>query len=359
MLEELYQLKNRGNSITEFCEYVRQGIPSAVFGVNESFKNFLISQIDSPTVYVVKDFISAKVAEEQIYEFSGKKAVFIPAKDEILLTGRAFSKERLYERLSAISQIESADVIIVTPETLMQIFPKKLDFIEFETNQEKDLYQTVSELVSLGYQRVESVESKGCFSLRGDLLEVFPIDSELPFRVDFFGDTIENIKKVNPETRKFEGIVKSFRAYQTTEFCFANDDLTNLLNSAKDNSKVVDKAQETRRNTVIDDLRVAISNKDLDILSVFGVLSIDATNFFDLIKKDSVIVFDEAKRLYDLAEFYQKEFQERFNSLERAGEVFPFVVDNLITLDSVKDKIKQFRLSAVQTLTTTIPFFNP
>lgn len=359
MLEELYQLKNRGNSITEFCEYVRQGIPSAVFGVNESFKNFLISQIDSPTVYVVKDFISAKVAEEQIYEFSGKKAVFIPAKDEILMTGRAFSKERLYERLSAIFQIESADVIIVTPETLMQIFPKKLDFIEFETNQEKDLYQTVSELVSLGYQRVESVESKGCFSLRGDLLEVFPIDSELPFRVDFFGDTIENIKKVNPETRKFEGVVKSFRAYQTTEFCFANDDLIKFLSLAKNSSKTIDKAQENRRNTVIDDLSVAISNKDLDILSVFGVLSIDATNFFDLIKKDSVIVFDEAKRLYDLAEFYQKEFQERFNSLERAGEVFPFVVDNLITVDSVKDKIKQFRLSAVQTLTTTIPFFNP
>ena len=359
MLEKLYQLKNRTNSVSEFCEYVRQGIPSAVFGVNESFKNFLLSQVDSPIVYIVKDFISANVAVEQIYEFSGKNAVFIPAKDEILMTGRAFSKERLYERLTAISQMENADVLIVTPETIMQIFPKKLDYVEFEIDKEKDLYKTVSELVSLGYLRVESVESKGCFSLRGDVLEVFPIDAELPFRVDFFGDTIENIKKINPETRKFEGVEKSFKALQANEFCFTGDDLNKALEFAKSTSKIVDKAQETRRNILLDDLRVAISNKDLDILSVFGVLSKDATDFFSLIKKDSVIIFDEAKRLYDLAEFYQKEFLERFSSLERAGEVFSFSVDNLLSLEKIKEKSKEFRLSALQTLTTTIPFFNP
>ena len=311
MLEKLYQLKQRNNSVKEFCENVRQGIPSAVFGVNEAFKNFLVTQIDSPIVYVVKDFISANVALEQIFEFSGKKAVFIPAKDEILLTGRAFSKERLYQRLTAISQMQSADVIIATPETLMQIFPKKLKGISFEINQEKDLYKTVAELVSLGYQRVENVESKGCFSLRGDVLEVFPIDAELPFRVDFFGDTIENIKKINPETRKFEGIEKSFSAMQSVEFCFENESFDEFLKSAKSSVKNIDKSQETRRNTVFNDLELAVTNNDLDVLSIFGVLSANATDFFSLLKENTVVVFDEAKRIYDVAEFYQKEFSER------------------------------------------------
>ena len=73
MLEELYQLKNRGNSITEFCEYIRQGIPSAVFGVNESFKNFLISQIDSPTVYVVKILFRQKLQKSKSMNFRAKK----------------------------------------------------------------------------------------------------------------------------------------------------------------------------------------------------------------------------------------------------------------------------------------------
>ena len=46
MNQDLLKLNNRQNSVNEFLSYVCQGIPSAVFGVSKSFKNYLISCID-------------------------------------------------------------------------------------------------------------------------------------------------------------------------------------------------------------------------------------------------------------------------------------------------------------------------
>ena len=50
MLNKLLALKNRENSLKEFCSSVRQGIPLAVFGVNESFKNYLLSVLEDKII---------------------------------------------------------------------------------------------------------------------------------------------------------------------------------------------------------------------------------------------------------------------------------------------------------------------
>ena len=61
MLEKILTLKNKQNSLNEFCENIRQGIPSAVFGVCDAFKNFLISILDEKVLYVVKDAMTARL----------------------------------------------------------------------------------------------------------------------------------------------------------------------------------------------------------------------------------------------------------------------------------------------------------
>ena len=126
MLNELFKFNNSDNSVNELIRCVRQGIPSAVFGVTDAFKNLLVSGIEDKVLYIVNDAITARSAVDQISELSGKTAVYIPPKDEILLTSRAFSKDNLYTRIEALSKLRNADVVIVTAETLMQTAPKKM-----------------------------------------------------------------------------------------------------------------------------------------------------------------------------------------------------------------------------------------
>ena len=359
MLNEILLLKEKQNSIKEFCSNVRQGIPSAIFGVNDSFKNYLVSVLDLPVLYVVKDFITAEKTVKQIEEFSNKKAIFLPASDELLLVNKAFSKDRLYQRICALDKLDDADVLVVTPETLMQSLPKSIDSFTLKVGETLQIETVVKDLVLFGYTRVESVESKGTFSLRGDLLDIYPIDSEFPIRVDFFGDEIENIKKFNVENRKSEGLLKEIKILSSALFNFKNDDINALYKIALDKSDITSKEQEVRRDTILSDLKLAIDNFDLDGMSILSPLSVDRTDIFGRLKKDTVIIFDESKRLNEIITLNQKEFIERYNSLYKAGEIFEFAKYNLLDVDEVLLKIKNFNLTAVQTLTTAIPFFNP
>ncbi len=359
MLDKILALSKKQNSVNEFCSSIRQGIPLAVFGVCDSFKNYLLSVLDEKILYVVKDNLTAHFAVQAVEEFAGKKAVYIPPKDEILLMNRAFSKDNAYKRISAFFQIKDADIIVLTAETLMQTAPKVLYELIINKDQDQNQQQVVAKLVEMGYLRVDTVISAGCFALRGDILDIFPINSDNPYRIDFFGDTIETIKKYDVDTRENLGYVNTLKILQATEFVFMNDDFstfkTILLNEIN-NSK---NEQKSRRRELFDDISVLMENKDYDGLGAISILSKDSGTIFDLLPKETVIIFEESKKVYELASLNYTEFTERFNSLSQDGEVFSFAKENFISLETLIEKCKQYRECAIQTLSTAIPFFNP
>lgn len=359
MLEKILTLKNKQNSLNEFCENIRQGIPSAVFGVCDSFKNFLISILDEKVLYIVKDAMTARLAIDEINELSGKKAIYLPPKDEILLMNKAFSKDNVYARIRALLQIQSSDVIITTAEALMQTAPTKLYDITLTKDQDISQSDLISNLVMMGYDRVDTVISQGTFSVRGDIIDVFPINQENPIRIDFFGDSVEAIKNYDAESRQNLGYVDKVSIIQAVEFVFNNDNFNDFKQILREELENSNKEQKRRRREIFDDLLVAMENRDLDALNVLNVLSKDSGTLFDLISKDAVIIFEESKRVYEIANLNRTEFTERFNMLNQGGEVFSFAGKNFLSLEELIEKIKGYRLSALQTLSTAIPFFNP
>ncbi len=359
MLDKILNLKNGNNSIKEFTDCVRQGIPSAVFGVTDAFKNYLLSVIDDKVLYIVKDAITARATAQAVNELSGKKAVYIPPKDEILLINKAFSKDNTYQRIRALSEIPTADIVIATAEALMQTAPKKMQSLAIKKDSEISQIEVVSKLVSMGYSRVDTVVSAGTFALRGDILDVFATNEQDPFRIDFFGDTVEAIKRYDIDTRENLGYVTEISILQAVEFSFADDDMNLIKAHIKAELKKANKEQVVRMKVLSDDLFVAMENRDLDFLSVLSTLSVDCASVFDLIDENSVVIIDEAKRVKELGELNRTEFCERFNSLYQAGEVFSFVQKGFSDIEALTDKIKNYRNVAVQALSTAISFFNP
>ena len=359
MLDKILQLRNRENSVNEFVESVRQGIPSAVFGVSDSFKNYLVSVLENKVLFIVKDGVKARAFTEGIRELSGKKVVYIPAKDEILLHSKAFSKDNSFERIRALAEASTAKVIITTLEALMQIVPKKINQFALEKNQAVSQSDLLKQFVLLGYTRVETVSNKGSFALRGDILDVYPINSDNPIRVDFFGDTVVSIKNYDVETRENLGFIENTSIIQATEFTFFNDNFFDFKEIIKNEIKKAGKNASSRLITIADDLEVAMENKDLDGLSVLAPLSVDKGSVFNYLTKDTVVVIDECKQVNEVATLNQTEFTERYASLLSAGEIFSFSENSFLGLDKVISLIKEFKNVAMQTLSTSIPFFNP
>lgn len=359
MLEKILQLNKKDNSIKEFSDCVRQGIPLAAFGVTDAFKNYLVSTMESKVLFVVKDNVSAWTSTEYVKEICGKKVVYIPPKDEILIPTRAFSKDSAHARLNALYQMKSADVIIATAQSLMQLFPKKVHGLTLIKDGDASQTQVVSALVKMGYARVDSVESKGTFSLRGDILDVFSVNEENPVRIDFFGDTVESIKHYDLETRKNLGFIDKTTIIQASEFVFSDQDKEIVKSVLNTHVSKAEKTAKDRLKTLRDDAFTALENNSWDVLGVYAPVTSVATDLFSLLEKDTVIIFDEAKRVKELAELTEREFIERFNSLKQTGDVFEFFKDNLISLDKFTESAKKFRNVALQTLSTAIPFFNP
>ena len=359
MLEKIINLRDRDNSIHEFSEAVRQGIPSAIFGVNDPFKSYLVSVLEDRVLLVVKDNLSANLLAETINDISNKKVVIIPQKDEVLFSPKAFSKERLYARILALDKLKDADVVIATAEALMQNFPKDICAIKLNVHDEINQDIFIKELVKIGYQRVETVESQGAFSLRGDVLDVYPIGEENPFRIDFFGDTVEDVKRFDVETRKSLGHATSLRILQASEFLFDEVDKSLLINAVHQELKSADKDRITRLKVIASDIELCLENNNFDSLSNYYGATKKTTNLFNLIGENTVVILDEPKRVYETAELIEREFGERFQSLLKAGEVFSFQQENTCLLETLIERCKRHRLFAMQNLSTGIRFFNP
>ena len=115
--------------------------------------------------------------------------VYLPAKDDVLLFNKAFNKDSLYNRIYSLYQLsQGADFLVATFESLIQLIPRKIDSYEIEKGKEYPFDSLINKLLSFGYRRVEEIERTGEFTVRGDILHLFPINAEAPARLDLFGD---------------------------------------------------------------------------------------------------------------------------------------------------------------------------
>lgn len=359
MLDKVLQLKNNKNSVSEFLDCVRQGIPSAAFGVTDAFKNYLLSVIPDKVLLVVKDGVTAHLFAEGITELSGKKVVIVPPRDELLLNSRAFSKDSTYARIKALGEINDAQVVVATAETLMQACPKTIQSLKFEIDTESDQEKAVKKLVKMGYTRVDATVSAGTFALRGDILDVYPINLENPVRIDFFGDTVESIKEFDADTRQSIRFINEVNILQASEIMFDSDDLSVFKSAMSSDLIKADRERKIRLRVLVDDMEIALENENSDGVMPLSVLSKNNGSLFDYLPTNTVVVIDEARRVQDIAILNQTEFTERYKSLYQAGEVFSFAEQSFSGVEKLTEKFKQFRMVALQALSTAISFFNP
>ena len=100
---------------------------------------------------------------------------------------------------------------VVSPEILKQ------NILSFAVNTECDFTKLIASLPPLGYTKVSLVVEKGQFAVRGGLIDIFPNHSLTPYRLEFFGDEITEIRAFDPESQQSQGQVSHFYLFPTDE----------------------------------------------------------------------------------------------------------------------------------------------
>ncbi|MBS0544450.1 MAG: transcription-repair coupling factor [Proteobacteria bacterium] len=133
-------------------------------------------------------------------------------------------QDLISERLSTLYAISrgEADVVLVPASTALYRMapPSYLAAYTFFLQQGKrlDLAQFRAQMAVAGYTHVTQVVSPGEFSVRGGLVDLFPMGSPLPYRIDLFDDEIESIKTFDPDTQRTVYPVPEIRLLPAREF---------------------------------------------------------------------------------------------------------------------------------------------
>jgi transcription-repair coupling factor (superfamily II helicase) len=103
---------------------------------------------------------------------------------------------------------DAAPVVVVSAVALSEKVPDptmRPHGFELRTGELIDLNETAMDLVAAGYERVDQVEDRGQFAIRGGLLDVFPATEDRAVRVDLFGDEIESLRWFSTFTQRSLG----------------------------------------------------------------------------------------------------------------------------------------------------------
>ncbi|WP_049227692.1 transcription-repair coupling factor [Morococcus cerebrosus] len=151
-------------------------------------------------------------------------AVFLPDWETLPYERFSPHQDLVSERLSALWQIKSgvADVLFVPVATAMQKLPP-VPFLAgrtfwLKTGQTLDIGRLKTDLVDAGYNHVSHVVAAGEFAVRGGIVDLFPMGSEMPYRIDLFDDEIDSIKTFDTDTQRTISAVSEIRLLPAHEF---------------------------------------------------------------------------------------------------------------------------------------------
>ena len=115
-------------------------------------------------------------------------------------------KSGLLPERALVSEAEKAKIIIVSVGALLQLITPREKFdsgkIHFKVGDTFDIPELCKNLTEIGYTRCETVEGKGCFSVRGGILDIFSPADDDPLRMEFFDDEIDSLRRFSLETQK-------------------------------------------------------------------------------------------------------------------------------------------------------------
>ena len=358
MKEHFFSFDNIGGEYPRLKEELRRGAPTAVFGVSDSMKYLAASLIDAPVVYITADGVSARKAAENAAALSGKKTAVLAAKDEVLLYRKALSRDSLFRRLNGIYALQSGCPFVAAEiDALVQLFPARLPSVLLRKGEEEDFLALPARLAEMGYTRGFEVESKGTFAVRGDILDIFPINEENPVRVDFFGDMVEKIKPYDLVTGERLEAKDELVILAATDVFAAPGDQERAEKVLRADLKTFRTTEAyTRAGEIADELLSDPAGvRSSFLMPILG----NSVDFFSVLPENAVLVFDEGKTLWDKFNALYKEHEERFHRLKDGGEAFSFSFGQYTDKEKFLEKISSFRRLALQTFTGRPFFFEP
>lgn len=356
----------------EAFESARQNVkqnksPLYITGVVDSSKCHIIHALapENTKIIITYSELKAKEIIEDMRFFEKERVMFYPSRDIIFYSADVHSNDIIRQRLEVIRNIVEGKplTIVMSIEGLMDKIISKDIFIESIIKLEVGIFLKTDEFAKklsfLGYERTPQVEGPGQFAIRGGIIDIYPIDESFIFRIELWGDEIDSIRKVNPESQRSIGNINDVTIMPAREIIVDDKKIKDaIINIKKDSNKIIDnftsleKYEEADRiKKVTEDLLTKVEN-----LGNFNGIEANVFYYYDKLYsiidyfEKPIIFLDEPVRIKSKWNSTKHEYDESFENRFEKGYLLPGQFNVIHKFNHISEKFKSTKIILLSTL---------
>ncbi len=251
-------LGDQPKAINSLVDGVNKGYhEQTLLGVTGSGKTFtmanVIEKVQKPTLVISHNKTLAAQLYEEFKGFFPENAVeyfvsyydyyqpeaYVPRSDTFIDKEASINEDIDILRHSATQSLLSRDdVIVVSSVSCIYGIGSPEDYGEFafpiEVGDQYDRSFILSRLIYLQYERNDIAFERGQFRVRGDVIELNPVDGTSPLRIELFGDEIDEISLIDPVTRKKKESLERYMIFPAKHFIVGQDRMEQALKDISD-----------------------------------------------------------------------------------------------------------------------------
>ena len=350
-LKESSQFKDILKSVEESM------YPIGVYGLSESAKNYLVNgvyeQLDKSLLILTHSDVEAKNIYEDL-SFYVNDVYYFPTREVVFYNADAISGDLRWERLKVMKKIteKGKKIIITCIEALaatyipIDLFQKYI--FKLSVGSTLDLNDFSQKLIQCGYERVDIVDTKGQFCIRGGIIDLYPPISALPFRIELFDEEIDSIRTFNSETQRSIDKVNEIDIFPAKEIILTEESMKSGYNRIKEDldnvigsfNKKKDKESIERITSLVNvNLEALKETWSFEAIDSYMPYFYDNTSTFLDYMKGAFIVVDDAQRCFGKLDSVYFEFEENYENFLRRGNILPSQGEILINKERIYEDL--------------------
>ena len=282
----------------EFRVKIKEGKSFGVTGLTTFLRLFLLDKIKT---YTSKKILFITSTEQNALKYQNDLKTICNLDSQILpfqdISMYEPVSQNLYNYAQQINILQEKPQIIICPvKSLLEKFPNndffKKNSFKIKIGDNLDLSNLSKKLVNLGYKKVTMVNDIGEFSIRGDIADIFSLNSN-PVRIELWGDEVVDIRYFNNETQKSIEKTKETTIYPLYKFITVGQEETvRRLQQSMDD--------DIPEENYFEGIEVYQNYFNKNLVSIF--------DYFE----DYIVVFDETSEIYSKYEFFDEENNKKY-----------------------------------------------
>ena len=371
------------NPLVDLAEYtdMKQDLdkgkgPVQISGVTDSQKVHVMHELskDNPWRLVVTyDDTRAKEIFDDFSYFEPNTWLY-PARDLLFYSSDIHGNLLTRQRMQVFKHLleDEGGVVVTTVDGLMDhLLPLSMikeSCLNIMVGQTLDMEEIKHLLTGMGYERMGQVDGMGQFSVRGGILDVFPLTEEVPVRIELWGDEVDSIRSFDAESQRSIQQMDEVTIYPAAELILTKEHIEEGILCLEADEKKQEKAfRDQKKPEEAQRIRRAVGELVESLKEGFDVQTLDAyiryfcrdtVSFLDYMKEVGAkvtlvssgvarktaekkqtsglaLILDEPQRMKEKAETVETEFRESMSHRLEQGYILPGQADLLLSSKTV------------------------